>query len=62
MMWFKAQLHRYTTWSPHWKVAAWVIFFGCCALLGYGYLLVLGAPGWLPDNLTQAVNRLPGIG
>ncbi len=21
MMWFKAQLHRYHQWSPHWKIA-----------------------------------------
>jgi uncharacterized protein (TIGR02611 family) len=62
MMWFKAQLHRYHQLSPHWKIACWVVFFICCGLIGYSYLLVLGAPGWLPDNLTSALNRLPWVG
>jgi uncharacterized protein (TIGR02611 family) len=62
MQWFKAQLHRYRTWSPHWKIAFWAIFFGCCLLVGYGYLLVLGAPNWLPDSIAGAVEGLPGIG
>lgn len=62
MLWFKAQLHRYQRLSPPWKIACWLIFFSCCALIGYSYLLVLGAPDWLPDNLTQALDRLPLIG
>ena len=61
MHWFKAQLHRYRTWSPHWKIAFWAIFFGCCLLVGYGYLLVLGAPTWLPDSIAGAVEWLPWI-
>jgi uncharacterized protein (TIGR02611 family) len=62
MLWFKAQLHRYQQLSTHWKIACWLIFFSCCALIGYSYLLVLGAPDWLPDNLAQALNQLPWIG
>jgi uncharacterized protein (TIGR02611 family) len=62
MMWFKAQLHRYNLLSPQWKIVCWLVFFSCCALIGYGYLLALGAPGWLPDNLTSALDRLPGVG
>src|SRR5215204_2523219 len=62
MMWFKDQLHRYQQWSPHRKILFWLVFFSCCALIGYSYLLVLGAPSWLPDNLAQALDRLPGIG
>jgi uncharacterized protein (TIGR02611 family) len=61
MHWFKAKLHGYRTWAPHLKVAFWVVFFGCCLLIGYGYLLLLGAPGWLPDSLLQAINTLPGV-
>ena len=61
MHWFKAQLHRYRTWSPHWKIAFWAIFFGCCLLIGYGYLLVLGTPTWLPDSIAGAVEWLPWI-
>jgi hypothetical protein len=62
MMLFKAQLHRYHLLRPHWKIACWLIFFSCCGLIGYSYLVVLGAPGWLPDNLAQALDQLPGIG
>ena len=62
MMWFKAQLHRYHQLSPHWKIAFWLVFLICCGLIGYSYLLVLGAPGWLPDNLTSALDRLPWVG
>src|SRR5215203_980447 len=61
MHWFKAQLHRYRTWSPHWKIAFWAIFLGCCLLVGYGYLLVLGAPSWLPDSIAGAIEWLPWI-
>ena len=59
MHWFKAQLLRYRTWSPHWKIAFWVIFFACCVLIGFAYLLVLGPPSWLPDSVLQTVQRLP---
>jgi uncharacterized protein (TIGR02611 family) len=62
MMWFKAQLHRYHQWSPHWKIAFWLVFLICCGLIGYSYLVVLGAPGWLPDDLTSALERLPWVG
>jgi uncharacterized protein (TIGR02611 family) len=62
MMWFKDQLHRYQQWSPHRKILFWLVFLICCGLIAYSYLLVLGAPGWLPDNLTWALNRLPWVG
>jgi uncharacterized protein (TIGR02611 family) len=62
MMGFKAQLHRYYQWSPHRKIAFWLAFLTCCGLIGYSYLLLLGTPGWLPDNLTSALDRLPWVG
>jgi uncharacterized protein (TIGR02611 family) len=61
MHWFKTQLHRYRTWSPHWKIAFWAIFLCCCLVVGYGYLLVLGAPTWLPDSIAGAIEWLPWI-
>jgi hypothetical protein len=61
MHWFKAQLVRYRTLSPHWKIAFWVVFFACCLLIGFGYLVVLGAPGWLPDSVARAFEMLPWI-
>jgi uncharacterized protein (TIGR02611 family) len=61
MHWFKAQLRKYRTLTPNRKIAVWVIFFACCLLVGYGYLLVLGTPGWLPDSLTRALGLLPLI-
>jgi uncharacterized protein (TIGR02611 family) len=62
MMWFKAQLHRYHQLGPHWKIACWAVFLICCGLIGYSYLIVLGAPGWLPDDLTSVLDRLPWVG
>ena len=59
---FKAQLHRYHQWSPHRKILFWLVFVICCGLIGYSNLLVLGAPGWLPDDLTSALDRLPWVG
>jgi len=59
MQWFKAQLARYHIWTPRWKVAFWVIFFACCLLVAYGYLAVLGVPGWLPDWVQRGFEMLP---
>ena len=39
----------------------WVVFFACCGLLGYTYLLVLGAPGWMPDAVHRLLAHLPGV-
>jgi uncharacterized protein (TIGR02611 family) len=61
MHWFKAQLVRYRTLSPHWKIACWVIFFACCLLIGFGYLVVLGLPSWLPDSVARGLEMLPWI-
>jgi uncharacterized protein (TIGR02611 family) len=61
MQWFKKQLHRYGTWSTPKKVLFWVVFFACCGLLGYCYLLTLGIPGWLPGSVDVVLQRLPGL-
>jgi uncharacterized protein (TIGR02611 family) len=61
MQWFKLQLHKFRQWTRPQQVAFWVVFFGCCGLLGYTYMLVLGIPGWLPNFADQLLARLPGI-
>ena len=58
---FKAELHRYRTWSSGRKTLFWVAFFGCCGVLGYLYLLTLGTPAWLPESVDMLLQRLPGL-
>lgn len=36
-------------------------FFVCVALLGYGALLIVGAPQWLPEGLRTVLTLLPGV-
>ncbi len=61
MDFFKAQLHRFRSWSWPRQVLAFVLFFLACGLFGYGYLLVLGPPGWTPTVVVDLVTRLPGV-
>jgi uncharacterized protein (TIGR02611 family) len=61
MEWFKHGLRRYRSWTRRGKIAFWLIFFGCCGLIGYGYLLVLGVPPWVPKGPGSILQRLPGI-
>ena len=61
MQWFKAQLHRFQSWSRPQQALAWVAFFAVCGLFGYCYLLVLGAPGWVPTRVDSLLARLPGV-
>ena len=61
MMWFKAKLHLFRTWSRKKQALCWAIFFCCCALLGYTYLLVVGPPGWIPGSIDRLLMMLPGI-
>lgn len=61
MQWFKAQLHRFQSWSRPRQAGFWLVFFACCGLLGYGYLLTLGLPPWMPQEVVQLLTRLPGV-
>ncbi len=61
MLWFKAQLRRFQSWSRPRQAACWLVFFSCCGLLGYGYLLILGVPGWMPQRVDQLLTQLPGV-
>jgi uncharacterized protein (TIGR02611 family) len=58
---FKAQLHRYRTWSTSKKSLFWVAFFACCGLIGYAYLLITGLPHWLPGPVNVLLQQLPGL-
>jgi len=42
-------------------VVFWLLFFACCGLIGYGYLLILGIPPWLPKGPASILQRLPGV-
>ncbi len=61
MMFFKAELHRFRQWSRPKQALFWVIFVSSCGLLGYSYLLVIGAPRWMPDQVLNLLQRLPGV-
>ncbi|HEY9290168.1 MAG TPA: PGPGW domain-containing protein, partial [Microlunatus sp.] len=61
MQWFKRQLQRFRTWSRPRQVVAWVIFFALIGAFGYGYLLVIGMPVWLPDSIVRWLGHLPGL-
>ena len=61
LRWFKVQLHRFQSWSRPQQALAWVAFFAVCGCIGYSYLLLLGAPGWVPDQVDTLLARLPGV-
>jgi uncharacterized protein (TIGR02611 family) len=61
MTWFKVQLHRFRSWSRPQQAAAWVAFFACCGAFGYCYLLLLGAPTWMPAQAEDLLAKLPGV-
>jgi uncharacterized protein (TIGR02611 family) len=61
MQWFKKELHRYRTWPSAAKGVFWVVFFACCGLIGYVYLLALGIPRWVPGSVDAVLQRLPGL-
>ena len=61
MHWFKAQLHKYRTWTRRRQILFWLLFFSCCGLFGYSYMLIVGVPAWLPNVAESALMRLPGL-
>jgi hypothetical protein len=58
---FKAEIRKFRGWSTRKKVVFWVVFFAACASFGYGYLLILGVPFWVPDVGAHLLDRLPGV-
>jgi uncharacterized protein (TIGR02611 family) len=61
MQWFKAQLHKFRGWSRGKQALAWVIFFAVIGCIGYGYLLIVGVPVWLPEAIAGKLELLPGL-
>ena len=61
MLRFKHALHVFRGWTPKKQVLAWVVFVASCGLLGYGYLLTVGPPAWLPGEVDLLLARLPGV-
>jgi uncharacterized protein (TIGR02611 family) len=58
---FKAQLHRYQTWSRWQQAGFWVVFLSFCGLCGYAFMLVLGIPAWVPATGDALLEQLPGL-
>jgi hypothetical protein len=58
---FKRQLTRFRSWTRPQQTLAWVVFFACCGLFGYAYLLIIGAPTWMPADVDSILARLPGV-
>jgi hypothetical protein len=54
-------VQRYRTWSLSGKALFWVLFFSCCGLAAYAYLIVLGVPTWVPRFMDRALVQLPGV-
>ena len=61
MLRFKHALHVFRGWRPKQQALAGVAFFAGCGLLGYGYLLTVGPPAWLPAEVDLLLARLPGV-
>jgi uncharacterized protein (TIGR02611 family) len=61
MHWFKAQLHRFRSWTRLQQVGFWVVFFAVCGLCGYAFMLVMGIPTWLPKSADALLEQLPGL-
>jgi uncharacterized protein (TIGR02611 family) len=61
MQWFKQQLHKARHWSRRRQVLAWVIFFLTIGAIAYGYLAIIGVPGWLPHFAATWLRQLPGV-
>lgn len=58
---FKRQLVRFRSWTRAQQTLAWAVFLACCGAVGYGYLLVVGPPTWLPVSVDGVLARLPGV-
>lgn len=61
MQYFLVQLRRFQSWNRWQQALAWVVFFTCCGLFGYSYVLVFGIPGWAPTFADTLLQRLPGV-
>ncbi len=58
---FKAQLVRFQSWARWQQAVFWLVFFVCCGLFGYTYMLIFGVPTWAPHFADNLLQRLPGL-
>jgi hypothetical protein len=61
MLRLKHALHVYRGWPRRRKVVFWLCFAAGCALLGWGYLAVVGPPAWIPLEVDRVLAVLPGV-
>jgi len=61
MQHFKAQLHRFRSWTRWQQVGFWFVFVSGCGIIGYVSMLLFGLPGWAPSFLHDLLGRLPGL-
>lgn len=59
----KVWVHRLTSWTgkqPGWlKLLGSIVLIACVLLVIWGYLAVLGVPGWFPNSLENWLHDLP---
>jgi Putative transmembrane protein (PGPGW) len=61
MLRLKHGLHVFRGWSRRKQALSWVVFLAGCALVGWGYLAVVGPPAWIPLQVDQVLALLPGV-
>ncbi len=58
---FKLALHHFRLLPRRRQLLYWCAFLVACGAVGYGYMLTLGPPRWLPMDLEALLRRLPGV-
>lgn len=61
MLRFKHALHVFRAWSRGKKAVFWLVFLTTCALLGWGFLALVGPPAWIPFEVDRVLAVLPGV-
>ena len=66
LLWVKERVRRLTNWTgrqPRWLKALGTLALVVCVLVVvWGYLAVLGVPGWLPGSFESWLRGLPLLG
>lgn len=66
LQWVKERVRRLTNWTgrqPAWlKAFGTLLLIACVLVVVWGYLAVLGVPGWLPGSLETWLRGLPLLG
>jgi putative transmembrane protein PGPGW len=61
MLRLKHALHVFRGWSRRKKAGFWLLFLAACGLLGWAFLALVGAPGWVPLEVDRVLAVLPGV-